>query len=112
MSGGHGGDHESDEGDPVFGFSDGESAEGRKKEEVEAGDAKQGSEDRRFGSPGRGHKKHQQQQHQGDGSRIDVAAENFENSSSCPDNNNRYDVSEELLIGGGFQHAPIVSLLA
>ena len=46
----------------------------------------------------------------GDG--VDVAAKDFEDGSSCSDNNDSYDVSEELLGGQGFQHGSIVSPLA
>jgi hypothetical protein len=74
LSGSYGSYQEREEGYPVFRIRDGEGMDGRKKKEVEASDAQQRSQDRRFRTPRGGNKQHYQQQSQSDRGRINVTA--------------------------------------
>ena len=85
-----------------------ECADGREEEEVETNAAHERGLNSRFRSPGGGDKQDYQQERQRNCSRINMNAENFKNRSGGGNDNDGYDVSEDLFTHCCIPHAPIV----
>src|SRR5207248_5907316 len=104
LSGSDGGDEKRKKRDPVVQVVDGERADGRQEEKVEAGDAKQRSDDGRTRAPACGDEKHRQEKHQRDRRRIDVTAEQLERACDDGDAEDCERVANPPLLKQSFPH--------